>query len=157
MERDYFILKTKIGFAIVTDDLDVEPTSITSNLQLNPSRFHKKGDPFISKYSGLQVRYRTVWEINSEWTVHEEETVSHHIEYFKELLLPKTDILKKYKEDNRFELSFWITIYTDNAGIGLDLNEDEMNFLNNFSNRVHFSMIANDDIDCNKKESSNEN
>ncbi len=148
MERDFFMYKTQISFGITTDDLSIEPLSITEELQLNPSRMHKKGDTFIGKHTGtMGTKPRTIWAIDSEWICLEEETVSHHIEYFKFILLPKTDILKKYKEDNRFEVGFWIWIETDNAGFGLDLDENEIAFLNDFSNRVHFSLLTNMALD----------
>jgi len=143
MERDYSVCKTRIGFKIASDDMEIDPASISDCLRLNPSRMHRKGDTWIGKRTGsVCTNARTVWAIDSEWTILEEETVSHHIEYFKSILLPKTDILKRYKEDDNYELSFWITIHTDDAGIGLDLNEDELSFLSDHSNRIHFSVIS---------------
>lgn len=142
MERDYFLFKTHINFSIRTDT--VEPDIITKELSIKPNRYLKKGDIVTSKFSP-RVGYRewNLWTIDSEWTILKEETVSHHIEYLKKILLPKAEILKKYKEDNRYELSFWIWVETDDAGFGLDLDENEMTFLNNFSNRVHFSLLTN--------------
>lgn len=145
MGRNYFVFKTQISFKIESDDIEIDPTSITNNLQLNPSRFHRKGDTFIGKNSGsICTHLHTVWTIDSEWTVLKEETVSHHIKYFKEIFLPKIDILRKYKEDERFDVSFWISIETDYAGIGLYMENKEIAFLNDLSNWVHFSFSTND-------------
>ncbi len=72
----------------------------------------------------------------------EDETLSHHFEYFKKVLLPKAELLRQYKEDKRYELSFWITIRTDDAGFSLDLTEEELNFFNEFSSRLVVSMTA---------------
>ncbi|MDR3227681.1 MAG: hypothetical protein LBT56_08445, partial [Prevotellaceae bacterium] len=67
------------------------------------------------------------------------------------ILLPKIDILKRYKEDSHFDLSFWIWIETDDAGIGLDLLEDEISFLNSIANRIHFSMISDSNLSIENK------
>jgi predicted ATP-dependent Lon-type protease len=141
MKKDYFIFKTQISFSVKTDV--IEPDEITKELGFEPNRFFKKGDIFTSKYSSrIGHKQWSLWTIDSAWTQLKEETVRHHIEYFKEILLPKVDILKRYKEDNRFELSFWISVKTDDAGFSLDLDESEMDFLNAFSNRVHFSLLT---------------
>ena len=149
MERDYFLFKTHISFGIKTDE--IEPDIITKELSVEPNRFFKKGDVFTSKFSPrIGHREWNIWAVDSEWTILKEETVNHHIEYFKKILLPKANILKKYKEDNRFEVSFWIWIETDNAGFGLDLDERDMTFLNDFSNRVHISLLTNTVLEYNE-------
>lgn len=149
MERDCFIFKTQISFGIKTDE--IEPEIITKDLGIKPDRFFKKGDEFSSKFSSrIGHREWNVWMIDSNWTILKEETVSHHIEYLKKILLPKVDILKKYKNDSCFELSFWVTIQTDDVGFSFDLLEDEMAFLNDFSNRVHFALIVVPSLDYNE-------
>jgi hypothetical protein len=141
MEQGYDYVKTQIGFGIATDH-DIDPQSITDALQLTPSRTKKRGDIRISKHDGREfIEARTVWAIDSEWTVHEAETVSHHVEYFKKILTPKLEIIRKYKEDDRFDVSFWIWIETNDNGIGFYLNENELAFLNEYSNWIHFSLL----------------
>ena len=130
---------------IVTDDSSVDTSLITGTLGLNPSRIHKKGDTRVGTHTGLiGIRPRTVWAMDSEWTIREDETVSHHIEFFKSILLPKFDILKQYKDDNKFELSFWIWIQTDSSGIEISLSEDELAFLEKLANNVRFALLGND-------------
>ncbi len=141
MERDNFIYKTHINFSIVSHEID--PDSITKELNIVPERTFKKGEQTVSKHSGsIITNPHNLWSIGSKSSELEEETISHHIEYFKSIFLSKAEVLKKLKEDARFEVSFWVWIETDNAGIGLDLDEAEMSFLNSISNRVHFSLIA---------------
>lgn len=143
MERDVALFKTQVSFTICSDDIYIDPASITDTLLLTPSRAHRKGDTWISKHSGsLCTHAHTVWSIESEWTTFEDDSVSHHIKYLKNLLLPKAEIVKRYKEDNRYDVSFWIWIETDDTGIGLELTDDELRFLNEFSNWVHFSLLA---------------
>ena len=147
MERDYFIFKTQVSFGIFSDE-EVDPASISEELQLKPNRSCKKGDTYIGKKTGniYGTSPRTVWAIDTEWTYHEEETISHHIEYFKSILLPKIDIIKKYKEDKCFDVNFWIFIDSECAGIGLDLKEEELKFFHSLSNWVHFSLICKNEI-----------
>lgn len=145
MERDNFIYKTHVNLSIVSNE--VEPDSITEELNITPNRSFRKGDKSVSKHSGSVItKPHNLWGIESKSSELEEETISHHIEYLKSILLPKIDILKEYKVDPRFEVTFWIWIETDNAGVGLDLNEIELSFLNSIANRVHFSLIAKNSI-----------
>lgn len=141
MERDNFIYKTHCELAIVSDK--ISPDFITEELNIVPEISFKKGDQTVSKHSGsIITKPHNAWALKSKSSELEDETISHHIEHFKSTLISKIEVLKKYKEDARFEVTFWIWIETDNAGIGLDLSENEIAFLNSFSNRVHFSLLT---------------
>lgn len=141
MERDNFTYKTHINFSIVSHEIDSE--SITKELSIVPEKSFKKGEQTVSKHSGsIITNPHNLWSIRSKSSELEEETISHHIEYFKSIFLSKAEVLKKFKEDARYEVTFWIWIETDNAGIGLDLNEEELSFLNRISNRIHLSIIC---------------
>lgn len=141
MERDNFVYKTHCELAIVSNEIN--PDFITKELNILPDRSFKKGEQSVSKYSGsIITKPHNLWAIKSKSTELEEETISHHIDYFKSTFLSKIEILKKFKEDTRFEITFCIWIETDNAGIGIDLNESEITFLNSISNRVHFSLLT---------------
>ena len=141
MEKDYFIYKTSIDFIITSPDIDLD--TISGELGILPDRSFRKGDLVTSKHSPRVGREPySLWALKSEPSELEEETIGHHIEFLKSTLLPKIDILKRYKEDDRFSVSFWIWIETDDSGIGLELNESEMSFLNSISNWVHFSLLT---------------
>ena len=145
MENDCFLFKTHISFGIVSDT--VEPNEISKELDLSPDWSFKKGEVFTSKYSH-RIGYKpyNLWGIKTEWTILEEEGINHHIECLKRILIPQRDILKRYKEDNSFELSFSVWIETDDAGIALGLNESEMGFLTEYSNRVDFLLLVKESI-----------
>jgi len=141
LKSDDFTYKTSVAFAIVSNE--VEPEILTKELNIVPEKSFIKGELSVSKRSGsLITRPHNLWRIESPTTESEKETISHHIEYLKSILLAKIDILKKYKEDSRFELSFWIWVETDNAGIGLDLDENDLAFVGQIANRIHFSVIT---------------
>lgn len=141
MEGDNFIYKTHCELAIVSNE--ISPDFITEELNIVPERSFKKGEQTVSKHSGSMItKPHNLWALKSKPSELEEETVSHHIEYFKSVFLQKVGLLKKYKEDARFEVAFWIWIETDNAGIGFDLNEIELAFLNSICNRIHFSLLT---------------
>ena len=141
MERNCFIYKTRVSFIITSPDIDLD--TISGELGIFPDRSFRKGDLVTSKHSPRVGREPySLWALKSEPSELEEETIGHHIEFLKSTLLPKIDILKRYKEDDRFSVSFWIWIETDDSGIGLELNESEMSFLNSISNWVHFSLLT---------------
>lgn len=133
--------KTHCELAIVSNE--ISPDFITKELQVVPGRSFKKGEQTVSKHSGsITTKPHNLWALKSKPSELDEETVSHHIEYFKSVFLQKIGLLKKYKKDPRFEVAFWIWIETDNAGIGFDLNEIELAFLNSICNRIHFSLLT---------------
>ncbi|MFT3946513.1 MAG: DUF4279 domain-containing protein [Agriterribacter sp.] len=145
MKGDYFIFKTHCELVIVSNEISLN--YITDNLGVIPTRFFQKGEQSVSKHSGsIIIKPHNLWAFKSVPTELKEESISHHIEYFKSIFSTKIDVLKKYKEDNRFDVTFWVWFETDNAGIGFGLQEDELDFLNKISNRVTFSVI------CNKNE-----
>jgi uncharacterized protein DUF4279 len=142
MERDNFIYKSHCQFGIISDT--VSPDEISKLLEITPDKSFKKGEKSISKHSGSVVtKPHNLWSIKSKPSELEKETISHHIEYFISILSPKKKIINKYKEDFRFDVGFWIRIETDNSGIGFDISEKEMSFLNGYSNNIHFSFITN--------------
>ena len=139
--------ETHISFSIKTND--VEPSIITKELGIWPDISFIKGDSYASNFSKT-IGYRewNLWTIESPWTTLDEETVSHHIKYFKEILLPHAEILKRYKQNNNFELSFFIMIRSYDAGFFLNLPEEEMSFLNKYANRtvVAVSIMSDNEV-----------
>jgi hypothetical protein len=145
MEKENFINKTNCEFAIVSKE--ISPEIITRELNIIPDRFFKKGEQTISKTSGSVItKQHNLWAIKSATTKNDEESISHHINNLMLIIFPKKELFLKYKKDLKCELSFWIWIETSNAGFGLDLNEEEMSFLNDFSNRLHISFISNESL-----------
>ena len=150
MERDCFLYISYCDFTIVSNEISLD--FITEELNIVPERAFRKGEQSVSKHTAsIITKPHSLWGITSKTSELEEETISHHIEYFKSIFLSKMETLKKYKEDSRLALTFWIWIETDNAGIGLDLNEMEMSFINSISNRVHFSLIVKTELSTSSK------
>jgi hypothetical protein len=139
--KNNFKYKIYCELIIVTNDIASDEISRIANLE--PYRTYNKGDVFESKNSGTKgAKLHNLWAIKSETTYSEEENVSTHIQYFKTLIDNKAEILKKFKNDLKNETSFWIWIETNDAGVGLDILEDDLLFINNISNRLHFSIIV---------------
>ena len=140
-----FLFKTRCELIIVSNEVDVN--FITKKLDLSPNRFFNKGDQTISKYSGSVItKPHNLWAIKSEFSVSENETISHHIDFFKPILIPKMSILEQFKKDPLIEVTFWIWIETDNGGIGLDIEKDELAFLNAVADTVHISLLCKNEI-----------
>lgn len=141
MEKESFLYKTHCELTITS--YEIPPDVITKELNITPDRYFLRGEKTISQNSkSIITKPHNLWAIKSSFSNLEQETISHHIKYLKDILLPKKDILLKYKRDSRFEIIFWVWIETDNAGIGLDLNEEEMDFLSCIINNIHFSLIV---------------
>ncbi len=139
---DSFLFKSYCELGITSQEVD--PKTISKRLNLEPFSAYSKGETFFSKRTGFAAkRFQNLWVIRSETIVSEKEDLTPHISHFKSLLSNKLDILSEFKNDPLCDVSFWIWIETDNAGIGIDLSDVELSFVNSISNRIHFSVITN--------------
>lgn len=140
--KDYFIYTTHCEYIIASNDLI--PDSITKELNINPTRTYKKGDKSISEASGTIITKQCgLWAISSEATKFKNnENIIHHINYLNAIIFPKIDILKRIKKDNNFETTFWVWVETDNAGIGIEIDDKSLDFINAISNKLRFSLIT---------------
>ena len=144
MNKDNFIYKSYCELGITSQEFN--PEIITELLGINPFNSYCKGDTFLSKRENFTAkRFQNLWAIKSETIISEKEDLTPHILHFKSILCNKLDLLHKFKNDPRYNVSFWIWVETDNAGIGIDLTCDELAFINSIANRVHFSIITNQD------------
>lgn len=145
MKSDNFIYKSFCEFTISSGS--VTPEELSQMLGISPSRSFKKGDTSISEHSGsLITKPYNLWAIGSKTLLSEEESISPHLEYLRSKLEDKMETLKGLKDDPNLKLIFTVWIETDNSGTGIDLTEQEMSFLADCSNRVHFSFLTNDEI-----------
>ncbi len=145
MNENCFSYRTHCELIILSDEFS--PAYISEGLGIDPSRSFKKGDETISNKSGSIVRKPyNLWALSSNPTDLREETISHHINHLKSTFSLKIDALMKYKENPSFEVSLWVWIETDNVGIGLDLNNTDLDFINCVTNRVHVSFLSNKEI-----------
>jgi len=127
---------------VITSDT-VVPNSITDITKIKPNRTFQKGDFFKSKRSGSEgIRKHNLWAVKSRDITTEEDNILMHIDYFKKLFEDKIEGIKKLKEESHSEISFWVWIESKEVGIGLDIPESELNFINSFCNRLHFSFIG---------------
>jgi hypothetical protein len=146
MNREYFTNKSYCEFGIVSQE--VAPKTISKLLNIEPFNSYAKGDTFSSKHTGrVGKRFQNLWSIRSKTIISEREDLSSHILYFKSLLSNKMNVISELKNNSIYEISFWIWIETDNAGIGIDLSSEDIAFLHSISNRVHFSIITNHEIE----------
>jgi len=127
---------------VITSDT-VIPNTITNITGVKPNRSFQKGDSFTSKRSGSEgIRRHNLWAAKSNDITTEEDDILMHIDYFKKLFEGKIEGIKKLKEESGTEISFWIWIESKEVGIGLDIPESELNFINSICNRLHFSFIG---------------
>jgi len=145
MEQKYFSNKISIEFIIITHDTDCH--MITNELGIEPTRFFNKGDEFASKHS-LRVGNKPygLWAKQSESVISEEIDVSSHIKYFEKLLENKIEIIEKFKKHYQFETVFSIDIETEDAGIGIDLNDAELAFISKIASRYSCTFISKETV-----------
>lgn len=146
MGNENFIYKSYCELIINSEVLD--PNEITGESGIQPNRSFRKGDKLVSKYSTRTgEKKNNLWALKTEENVGEKESISLHIKELQSVLENKDDVIISYKEDIGIEVCIWIWIETDNAGIGLDLNEEEQTFLSKISNRIHISVICKKEIE----------
>jgi hypothetical protein len=110
---------------------------------LEPTRDFNKGDQRISEKSGsVVVLPHHLWAIKSPQETSTMEDISSHLDFFRETLRNKINVLSEYKRQSSVEVVFRIWIETDNAGVGLSLSEGDLQFLESFSNRVHLTLLV---------------
>lgn len=142
---DNFLYKTYCEYCIVSRN--IEPESITSELGLNPDRKFHKGDKSVSKNSGsLITKPHNLWAIKSNLSVSDLEDIKHHIMYLANLLNPIMDKIILYKNNSNIKITFNIWIETDNAGVGFNLKNDDLEFINSIAHSIQFSIICNSNV-----------
>ena len=127
---------------VITSDT-VVPNTITDITGVKPNRSFRKGDSFTSKRSGSEgIRRHNLWAVKSKEITTEEDDILMHIDYFKKVFEDKIEGIKKLKEEPHTELSFWVWIESKEVGVGLDIPESELNFINSICSRLHFSFLG---------------
>jgi len=141
MDNDYSY-KYKIYCELIITSKNITPTEISEKTNLESYRAYTVGDIIKSKHSGTEGKRATnLWAIKSDTTVTEVEDVTTHINYFRSKFVNKTDIFKQLKKDEGNEISFWIWIEADEVGVGIEIPEKDLMFINEISNRLHFTFL----------------
>lgn len=127
---------------VITSDT-VSPDAISGITGIKANRSFQKDTSFTSKTSGSKgIRRNNLWAIKSKDIITEEDDILMHIDYFKKLFEDKIEGIKKLKKESQTEICFWIWIESKEVGIGLDIPESELNFINSICSRLHFSFIG---------------
>jgi hypothetical protein len=146
MERDYFANMSYCELVITSDE--VEPSLITNKIKIEPTSSYSKGEIFTSLQTGkVNMRYQNLWSLKSDSIISEKEDLTSHLLYFEKLFKDKLDVISEIKKSAFFEVSFWIWIETEDAGIGLDLQSENLSFITQISSRVHITILTNRKIE----------
>jgi hypothetical protein len=136
-------IKIQTDFAISSHE--VMPDTITKELGISPTECHAKGEIYVGKKTKKEYkRFQNIWrlsspEINYELELGDNTPVPEQIRYFKNLFDGKLEILKKFKNDPRYECSIWITIISfDSFPPGFYIPEEDLIFLYSYVNFIHF-------------------
>lgn len=141
MDTENFVYKSYCELVIVSKE--ISPEIISEELDIPFSRGFRKGDQNVSEHSGsIIIKPHNLWALRSDAYESCEETISCHIDFFKSVLKRKLNILERFKNDTRYDITFFVWIETDNSGIGLSLDEDQITFINSFSNEIRLSLLT---------------
>lgn len=134
----------KIHCELIITSANITPDEINKEIERKAHRSYKKGDKFISKHSGTEgKRAINLWAIKSNEIISEDEDVSPHINYFKEIMNDKIEYFKRLKYDSTNRIDFWVWIEADEAGIGLEIQGSDLTFINSIANCLHISSLPN--------------
>ena len=140
-------LNYKIHCELILVSDNITSDKVSELMEIEPYRAYNKGESFQSKKSGTKgKRHNSLWAIKTEPIMTEEEDISSHVLYFKTLLENKIEKIKKLKVDPKNEISSWIWIETNAGGAGFEIPETDLKFINDISNRLSVSIVANENI-----------
>ena len=134
-------IKTYCSFGIKAFQINCD--LITQDLNINPTSSYNKGEKVVLKNGGIRERAFSVWKVESPPIISSEGIIDQHLSFFKELLSFKIDLLSKYKNSPDFEVSFYISIKTEDVGAGVDLYNEDLLFFYQICNRVTVFFGAN--------------
>ena len=104
-----------VMFRIRGDDLNTQ--TVTSDLNIQPTRVYQKGEKFVGKkydpiakkrVKEIHTHYFSVWDVSSE-SQQDLKRVREHIEYVLNILEPHSQAINRYLEQNeKYTISFYI-------------------------------------------------
>lgn len=140
-ESENYLAKIESSFGVITHSSDCH--IVTRELNITPTRFRQKGDESRSEHSAKSVVARYgIWEI-TKITIGENPNLSEHIEYFQNMLSEKLEAIQKLKSYYKFECVFYVLTTTDDTVGGFELNDEELLFIREISNRFTFRFSTN--------------
>jgi hypothetical protein len=104
-----------VVFRIRGDDLNTQ--TVTSDLNIPPTRVYQKGEKFVGKkydpiakkrVKEIHIHHFSVWDVSSE-SQQDLKRVKEHIEYLLNILEPHSQAINRYLEQNeKYVISFYI-------------------------------------------------
>ena len=140
MKKDFFDSTIKAEFVIITNDKSHE--IVTNELRIKPHRSYNLGDSVNSKYSDHKGnRPHGLWAISNELSG-EDVDIKTQIQFFQNIFKEKIDALNRLQNEYGFKCILSLNLKTEDAGIGFDLEIDELEFINKIASRFSCSFIA---------------
>jgi len=134
----------KISCELIVVSQNFPPDVISEKINIRPSRAFSKGETFQSPKSGtVGKRIQNLWAVKSKTIITEDVNISSHINYFRDILENKIEIIHDLKSDSKNEITFWIWIETNGVGTSFDIPEIDLMFINRISNRLQVSIVGN--------------
>jgi len=141
MEINYFLYKTECKF-VITSEI-TSPEILTAEIGILPSRSGKIGEMRSDEKKLETFPWpHNFWELSSKKVVSKVESVSDQLKELFKVLNSKFDIISRLMKDKRLNISFWISVETNDAGYSLELNKEELAFINSIANRVNILFLT---------------
>jgi hypothetical protein len=126
---------------IITSDTST-PDQISAIVNCKPGRSYYKGEIFELKSSGsTSKRVQNLWAVSTKESNDEYISLSHCLENIIKLFGNRLEGLKELKASPDFEVVLWIWIKGHNNGLGLEIPETYLRFVNENFNRLNFSIV----------------
>lgn len=143
-DKDLFLCETTTTFLVITHDQDC--SIVTRELGIEPTRFQRKGDKNLTKFSPNPVIAQYgLWAFEKK-SVGEGAKLAEHIEFFESLLLNRQATIERFRKDLKFECVFYCYLVTEDAGVGFDLNTKDIAFVHDVADRFTCSIVISKEI-----------
>jgi hypothetical protein len=142
---DEEITTIKSVFGVITNDLD--STIVTNELGLSPTRTRQKGDKKSSRFSkSPSVARYGIWEISRQ-TTGEVVDLADHVEYFREILQGRLEVVRNLKSVYGFDVVFYVFVTTSDTVGGFELKSEDLNFIASITDRFIYRFASNLEVD----------
>ena len=147
MERENFLYK--IGGSFRVNTADKNNSIVTQKLGIEPTWSWDKGDEqFIKRINEIRYRPYGIWGFQAIPILINVTDISPMIQYFRELLYDKIEIVNELIDEYKFECSIYITIYTEEEGAcGTSISKEDLDFLSKICSHFDITYLTIENVE----------
>ena len=147
MEREHFLYKIDGVFRFKT--ADENNSIVTQKLGIEPTWGWNKGDEyFIKRINEIHYRPYGIWGFQAIPIFIDVTDISPMIQFFRELLYGKIEIVNELIDEYKFECSIYITIYTEEEGAcGTSISREDLDFLSKVCSHFDITYLTIENVE----------